>query len=67
MGYGLHLDFLQPVDLAKDTVTHSLDGFAQFLHTVHHGGIAVKLPVAICALIGLWIIGKCIEYTLIPD
>jgi hypothetical protein len=40
----------------------TLDGFAQFLHTVHHGGIAVRVPVAICALVGLYVIGMIMEY-----
>jgi hypothetical protein len=44
-------------------MTHSLDGFVQFLHTVHHGGIAVRVPVTVCALVSIWVVLKMIEYT----
>jgi hypothetical protein len=48
-------------------MTHSLDGFAQFLHTVHHGGIGVRVPVAICALVVLYVLGMMMEYAFCGD
>ena len=48
-------------------MAHLLDGFGQFLHTVHHGGIVVRVPVAVVALVGLWIALKCVEYTFCGD
>jgi hypothetical protein len=48
-------------------MTHSLDGFAQFLHTVHHGGIAVRIPVAICALVSVWVVLLMVEHAFCGD
>jgi hypothetical protein len=45
----------------------TLSAFARFLHVVHHGGSALRATVAVCTLVALWIVLKCIELALIPE
>ena len=41
--------------------------FVQFLHTVHHGGVGVRLAVSVVALVALWIVLKMVECAIIPE
>jgi hypothetical protein len=48
-------------DGSKDDMTHSLDGFAQFLHLIHHN-LAARCVVSVIALVSIWVVLLMVEY-----
>jgi hypothetical protein len=39
----------------------------ELLHLIHHGGIAVRLVVSVCALVLIYVLLKMAEYAIIPE